>query len=259
MRRTKARLGDWLMTCERSGKVYPRSEMKQEWTGAWVHRSKWEARHPQDIIKSIPDNQSVFPSNKEDELVFVDDYIGVPVQNNFTSTSSIDGAQAIISQDGYSFSKIADGKVSVISTDKLDTGSEYKCVRIKFDQSNFVNGDSLYLGFSDESTGVNLTSLQLVYDIGNAGMSYYNGSSWIKYNSGTTIYLCYKSNGDFKAIINGTDMVILSGITTLKYFNAVCRKFTFGADVFIDTTGNQTSIPDFTYNAPIVINYGSLI
>lgn len=53
--------GDWWMICERTGGKFLRSEMRQEWTGAWVHKSVWEPRHPQDLIKSVPDDTSVDP------------------------------------------------------------------------------------------------------------------------------------------------------------------------------------------------------
>ena len=71
MKKTKAVLGDWNMTCDRSGKVYPRSEMKQEWTGRWVHYTKWEAQHPQEIITPKRDDQTVWPVRSESEPIFI--------------------------------------------------------------------------------------------------------------------------------------------------------------------------------------------
>lgn len=70
MRKTRAVLGDWNMTCQRTGRVFKRSEMKQEWTGLWVHKSVWEPRHPQDIITPKDDQTSVYPATPEAPLVF---------------------------------------------------------------------------------------------------------------------------------------------------------------------------------------------
>ena len=53
--------GDWWMICERTGGKFRRSEMRQEWTGAWVHQSVWEPRHPQDSVRAVPDDTSVSP------------------------------------------------------------------------------------------------------------------------------------------------------------------------------------------------------
>ena len=51
--------GDWWMICERTGFKCRRSEMRKEWTGAWVHKSVYNERHPQDFVKAIPDDPSV--------------------------------------------------------------------------------------------------------------------------------------------------------------------------------------------------------
>ena len=51
--------GDYKMVCDRCGGVYRRSEMREEWTGAWVCLDDWNPRHPLDLIESIPDDPSV--------------------------------------------------------------------------------------------------------------------------------------------------------------------------------------------------------
>lgn len=38
---------------------YPRSEMRQEWTGRWVHKASWDPRHPQLDQKTPRDRQRV--------------------------------------------------------------------------------------------------------------------------------------------------------------------------------------------------------
>jgi hypothetical protein len=52
--------GDYKMVCERCGGVYLHSEMREEWTGAWVcTRGCFESRHPQDFVEGREDNQTV--------------------------------------------------------------------------------------------------------------------------------------------------------------------------------------------------------
>lgn len=53
---------DYWMICSRTGFKCRRSEMREEWTGLWVHKSVWNPRHPQDFVAAIPDDPSVFPA-----------------------------------------------------------------------------------------------------------------------------------------------------------------------------------------------------
>ena len=45
--KTRAIIGEHNVTCDLSGKVYKRSEMRYTWDGYLVHKSKWDAKHPQ--------------------------------------------------------------------------------------------------------------------------------------------------------------------------------------------------------------------
>lgn len=74
--------GDYNMTSDRNGNVYPRSEMRKEWNGKWVHKSEWEERHPQDIIKAIKDNPGVTPVRSESAVVNVTDADTLPLPTN---------------------------------------------------------------------------------------------------------------------------------------------------------------------------------
>jgi hypothetical protein len=60
---------DYWMICQRTGLKFRRSEMRQEWTGQWVHKDVWNPRHPQDYVKSITEDPSVFPSFPDVEQV----------------------------------------------------------------------------------------------------------------------------------------------------------------------------------------------
>lgn len=52
-------LGDWNAICDRCGFKYKASALKEEWTGWMVCDKCWEPRHPQDLIRGIPDDPSV--------------------------------------------------------------------------------------------------------------------------------------------------------------------------------------------------------
>lgn len=45
------------MTSDISGRVFYASEMRKQWDGAWVHRTEWEARHPQDFVRARKESQ----------------------------------------------------------------------------------------------------------------------------------------------------------------------------------------------------------
>lgn len=64
MRKTRAIIGEHNVTCDYSGKVYKRSEMR--WTvgtgtepAYLVHKSKWDAMNPQTVLKQRKENISV--------------------------------------------------------------------------------------------------------------------------------------------------------------------------------------------------------
>lgn len=48
-------LGLWNVICDRCGFKYKSNELKKEWTNLMVCNSCWEPRHPQDFVRSIPD------------------------------------------------------------------------------------------------------------------------------------------------------------------------------------------------------------
>lgn len=51
--------GDWAVICDRCGFKFKASQLKQEWTGLMVCTKCYEERHPQDFLQSVPDQQSV--------------------------------------------------------------------------------------------------------------------------------------------------------------------------------------------------------
>ena len=63
--------GDYNIICRRTGFKVKASWARKEWTGQTVRSQSWEARHPQDLIRSIPDRQDVPDPNPEGADVFL--------------------------------------------------------------------------------------------------------------------------------------------------------------------------------------------
>lgn len=68
------RPGDWRAICDASGFEFWASELVLTWDGRRVHRrfvGEETSRHPQDLLRSKPDDQSVPWSRPEREDVFL--------------------------------------------------------------------------------------------------------------------------------------------------------------------------------------------
>jgi hypothetical protein len=48
-------LGDWNAVCYECGRKRKASTLKKHWQGYYVCPEHWEARQPQDFVRSIPD------------------------------------------------------------------------------------------------------------------------------------------------------------------------------------------------------------
>lgn len=57
MRTTWWKSGDWNAICDVCGFKFKASELKERWDGLKVCDMDWEQRHPQDMIRAIPDEQ----------------------------------------------------------------------------------------------------------------------------------------------------------------------------------------------------------
>ncbi len=51
-------LGDWNTVCYQCGRKRKASTMLRHWQGYYVCPEHWEARQPQDFVRSIPDVQT---------------------------------------------------------------------------------------------------------------------------------------------------------------------------------------------------------
>ncbi len=58
-RKLHYRLGSWYRTDDRTGFPQRAEVTRREWTGLIVDQARWEPRQPQDLVKGVPDKQSV--------------------------------------------------------------------------------------------------------------------------------------------------------------------------------------------------------
>ncbi len=53
--RRRAKLGDYLVQCDRTGGTFYASECVQEWDGKFVARKYYRPRQPQDLLTGVPE------------------------------------------------------------------------------------------------------------------------------------------------------------------------------------------------------------
>lgn len=46
---------DWNAVCYECGRKRKASQLKRHWQGYWVCPEHWEARHPQDFVRGVPE------------------------------------------------------------------------------------------------------------------------------------------------------------------------------------------------------------
>ena len=56
---TTFKKGDWNAVCDVCGFEFKASQLRRRWDNFMVCKDDFEERHPQDFLKSKPDNQSV--------------------------------------------------------------------------------------------------------------------------------------------------------------------------------------------------------
>lgn len=71
------KLGDYNAVCDRCNFKYKASELLEEWTGLKVCSLCWEPRHPQDFIRSKPDQQPLPWTRPEPADVFIGSSSGI--------------------------------------------------------------------------------------------------------------------------------------------------------------------------------------
>ena len=66
-------LGDWNTVCYQCGRKRKASMLKKHWQGYYVCPEHWEARQPQDFVRSVPDVQTPPWAQPMPANVFVSD------------------------------------------------------------------------------------------------------------------------------------------------------------------------------------------
>jgi hypothetical protein len=61
IRRDFYKRGAWNAVSDRDGQKRKSSDMRMEWTGAWVGKEEWESKQPQLELRPRPDNPSRTP------------------------------------------------------------------------------------------------------------------------------------------------------------------------------------------------------
>lgn len=78
--------GDWNAVCDVCGWKFKASQLKKRWDGAIVCPADYELRHPQDLIRHVPEKQGVDFVRREPPdtfitVTYVADTVGI--QSNF--------------------------------------------------------------------------------------------------------------------------------------------------------------------------------
>lgn len=59
MKNTWWKSGHWNALCDVCGFKYKDEDLKKRWDGLMVCQKDWETRHPQDMIRPLPDQQKL--------------------------------------------------------------------------------------------------------------------------------------------------------------------------------------------------------
>ncbi len=149
--RRKARPGDHLVVCDRTGFTRWASECQREWNGALVTRKNWEARHPQDFVRGVRDDMRVDPARPDRAIA---DYASVGNREATFALAATAGDYGITISSITGFS--AGDWVRVF----LDTGDTLQCqvvsAPIRIDSQRITIDNVLLLIDSTETLELSL-------------------------------------------------------------------------------------------------------
>ena len=63
--------GDWKAICDRCGRLFKASQLRDEWDGLKVCEKDWEPRQPQDFVRGVADVQETPWSRPEPADTFL--------------------------------------------------------------------------------------------------------------------------------------------------------------------------------------------
>lgn len=65
-------LGDWNALCDHCGRKRKGLDLRKQWNGLWVCPEHWEARQPQDFVRSVPEHPTPpFVRKPADVFIYV--------------------------------------------------------------------------------------------------------------------------------------------------------------------------------------------
>jgi hypothetical protein len=96
-RKLSFRLGSFYRTDDRTGFPQRAERTRREWTGLIVDEARWEPRQPQDLVKGVPDIQSVPDPRPLGQNI----YVG-PISTQ-TTANAVVGQTAITVQSIFGF------------------------------------------------------------------------------------------------------------------------------------------------------------
>jgi hypothetical protein len=71
MKSTWWKSGDWNAICDVCGHKYKASQLKLRWDGLMTCQADWEIRHPQELIRPIPDQSKLPWTRPEATDIFI--------------------------------------------------------------------------------------------------------------------------------------------------------------------------------------------
>ena len=79
--------GDWNAICAVCGFKYKASQLQKRWDGIYVCKDDYEVRHPQDFVRSRPDQKPLpFTSSEPDDLftsvTYTSSVLGCPIHSD---------------------------------------------------------------------------------------------------------------------------------------------------------------------------------
>jgi len=87
-----------LAISDRSGMAFPYREMVKEWNGAFVHKSEWEAKHPQ-LITRVTHGDAV--GLQHSRPARVEPVVAIMLDNNPFQTSGAGSNVITVTQDNH--------------------------------------------------------------------------------------------------------------------------------------------------------------
>ncbi len=137
---THAKLGDYLVYCDRTGfKVYA-SDCRMQWDGLFVREKSWEARNQQEFLRGVPDLQAVSTPRPEPGDISTDD-TPIPITPSVPATGV-----AQVNTNAYPVTVVVSGgTVTSILINQIITN-------VTSGIFNLNNKDSIVLNYSSAPT-----------------------------------------------------------------------------------------------------------